>query len=42
MEDAHTNLLSLKNDKSSAFFAVYDGHGGLASAEVLLDEQMLN
>jgi serine/threonine protein phosphatase PrpC len=29
MEDAHTQLLSLNNDKSSAFFAVYDGHGGI-------------
>ena len=28
MEDAHTQLLSLNNDKNSAFFAVYDGHGG--------------
>jgi len=29
MEDAHTQLLSLNNDKNSAFFAVYDGHGGM-------------
>jgi hypothetical protein len=29
MEDAHTQLLSLNNDKNSAFFAVYDGHGGI-------------
>jgi protein phosphatase 2C family protein 2/3 len=28
MEDAHTQLLSLNNDKNAAFFAVYDGHGG--------------
>jgi serine/threonine protein phosphatase PrpC len=28
MEDAHTQILSLNNDKNSAFFAVYDGHGG--------------
>ena len=28
MEDAHTQLLCLNNDKNSAFFAVYDGHGG--------------
>ena len=28
MEDAHTHLLSLSNDNSAAFFAVYDGHGG--------------
>ena len=33
MEDAHTNLLSLNNDKNSAFFAVYDGHGGPKVAE---------
>jgi len=29
MEDAHTHLLSLPDDKNCAFFAVYDGHGGL-------------
>ncbi|UYV62573.1 hypothetical protein LAZ67_2001128 [Cordylochernes scorpioides] len=28
MEDAHTHLLSLTEDKDAAFFAVYDGHGG--------------
>ncbi|GMR41889.1 hypothetical protein PMAYCL1PPCAC_12084 [Pristionchus mayeri] len=28
MEDAHTHLLSLPNDHGTAFFAVYDGHGG--------------
>lgn len=28
MEDAHTNLLTLPDDKNAAFFAVYDGHGG--------------
>lgn len=28
MEDAHTHLLSLPDDPQSAFFAVYDGHGG--------------
>lgn len=28
MEDAHTTLLSLKEDKDAAFFAVFDGHGG--------------
>lgn len=33
MEDAHTQLLSLDNDKNSAFFAVYDGHGGHKVAE---------
>ena len=33
MEDAHTQLLSFNNDKNSAFFAVYDGHGGPKVAE---------
>lgn len=33
MEDAHTQLLSLENDKKAAFFAVYDGHGGARVAE---------
>jgi protein phosphatase 2C family protein 2/3 len=33
MEDAHTQLLSLENDKKAAFFAVYDGHGGAKVAE---------
>lgn len=33
MEDAHTQLLSFDNDKTSAFFAVYDGHGGHKVAE---------
>lgn len=28
MEDAHTHLLTLPDDKDAAFFAVYDGHGG--------------
>ena len=28
MEDAHTQLLSMKEDKDAAFFAVFDGHGG--------------
>lgn len=28
MEDSHTELLSLKEDKGTAFFGVYDGHGG--------------
>lgn len=28
MEDAHTHLLTLPDDKNAAFFAVYDGHGG--------------
>ena len=33
MEDAHTQILSLDNDKDAAFFAVYDGHGGSKVAE---------
>ncbi|RMX40314.1 hypothetical protein pdam_00008697 [Pocillopora damicornis] len=27
MEDSHTEILSLKEDKGTAFFGVYDGHG---------------
>lgn len=33
MEDAHTHLLSLSDDKDAAFFAVYDGHGGAKVAQ---------
>ncbi|KAJ2614000.1 Protein phosphatase 2C 2 [Coemansia sp. RSA 1365] len=33
MEDAHTTLLKLGTDGESAFFAVYDGHGGQATAK---------
>ncbi|KAG8191961.1 hypothetical protein JTE90_002235 [Oedothorax gibbosus] len=33
MEDAHTHLLSLAEDKEAMFFAVYDGHGGAKVAE---------
>lgn len=33
MEDAHTHLLSLAEDKEAAFFAVYDGHGGAKVAQ---------
>jgi serine/threonine protein phosphatase PrpC len=33
MEDAHTHILSLHDDKNAAFFAVYDGHGGSKVAE---------
>ena len=29
MEDALTAILTLEEDKSVSFFAVYDGHGGL-------------
>ncbi|XP_002157385.3 probable protein phosphatase 2C T23F11.1 isoform X1 [Hydra vulgaris] len=32
MEDAHTNILSMKEDKDAAFFAVFDGHGGSHAA----------
>jgi len=28
MEDAHTHILTLSEDKDASFFAVYDGHGG--------------
>jgi protein phosphatase PTC2/3 len=45
MEDAHTHILSLNNDKNSAFFAVYDGHGGSKVSEyagVHLHERILN
>jgi protein phosphatase PTC2/3 len=45
MEDAHTQILSLNNDKNSAFFAVYDGHGGSRVAEYAgnhLHERILN
>lgn len=45
MEDAHTQLLSFNNDKQSAFFAVYDGHGGPKVAEYAgnhLHQKILN
>lgn len=28
MEDSHTHILSLPDDPDTAFFGVYDGHGG--------------
>lgn len=28
MDDSHTHILSLPDDPGTAFFAVYDGHGG--------------
>lgn len=28
MEDAHTHILSLPDDKDACFFGVFDGHGG--------------
>nr|CAH7742561.1 unnamed protein product [Callosobruchus chinensis] len=33
MEDSHTHLLSLPDDPGTAFFAVYDGHGGAKIAD---------
>lgn len=33
MEDSHTHLLSLPDDPGTAFFAVYDGHGGAKIAQ---------
>ena len=33
MEDAHTVLLELDRDKSSAYFGVFDGHGSNLFAE---------
>lgn len=33
MEDAHTHLLAIQNDKNAAFFGVYDGHGGAKVSE---------
>lgn len=31
MEDSHTHILSLPDDPDTAFFAVYDGHGGIVT-----------
>lgn len=33
MEDSHSHILSLPDDPGTAFFAVYDGHGGAKIAE---------
>lgn len=33
MEDCHMHILSLPDDPGTAFFAVYDGHGGAAMAQ---------
>ncbi|XP_008471162.1 probable protein phosphatase 2C T23F11.1 [Diaphorina citri] len=33
MEDAHSHILSLPDDPGTAFFAVYDGHGGSKIAQ---------
>lgn len=34
MEDAHTCLLELSEDKEASFFAVFDGHGGHDVAKI--------
>lgn len=33
MEDSHTHILSLPDDPGTAFFGVYDGHGGASVAQ---------
>ncbi|XP_022912769.1 probable protein phosphatase 2C T23F11.1 [Onthophagus taurus] len=33
MEDSHSHILSLPDDPGTAFFAVYDGHGGAKVAD---------
>jgi len=33
MEDAHTHMLSMPEDEQTAFFGVYDGHGGAKVAQ---------
>ena len=37
MEDAHATILKLDSDKedkqANAFFAVYDGHGGMLACQ---------
>ena len=33
MEDSHTHILSLPDDPDTAFFGVYDGHGGASVAK---------
>ncbi|KAJ9589005.1 hypothetical protein L9F63_017700, partial [Diploptera punctata] len=33
MEDSHTHILSLPDDPGTAFFGVYDGHGGAKVAQ---------
>lgn len=33
MEDAHTHLLAIPEDKETSFFAVFDGHGGSRVAQ---------
>lgn len=41
MEDAHTEILSLREDKGAAFFGVYDGHGGMWLLKVFVVEGTL-
>ncbi len=36
MEDVHTVLLSLENNKMEGFFGVYDGHGGNIFVKIIL------
>ena len=36
MDDSHTQILSLPDDPGTAFFAVYDGHGGLFDKLLML------
>jgi protein phosphatase 2C family protein 2/3 len=36
MEDSHTHILSLPDDPGTAFFGVYDGHGGEISERYYL------
>ncbi|VDO94092.1 unnamed protein product [Soboliphyme baturini] len=33
MEDAHTHLLAIPDDKDASFFGVYDGHGGASVSQ---------
>lgn len=33
MEDSHTHILSLPDDPGTAFFGVFDGHGGAKVAD---------
>ncbi|KAL1459957.1 hypothetical protein WDU94_011902 [Cyamophila willieti] len=37
MEDKHAHILSLPDDPGTAFFAVYDGHGGSSIAEYAMN-----
>ena len=36
MEDAHTVLLSVPNQPNTAFFGVYDGHGGMYCYHIII------